>query len=135
RVLMYYHTQFDPGSGGFVSPSPLVTRGKALTHLAVGAAQLSLNFDGLASQDPAVIAAKLTLNGKSPQDPVYAPMWTELGVVRGREVALLASLGGARMPDLVGAQGRSEADWSVTFPLLYPLLRDYLLTFGFAGLE
>lgn len=116
RVVVYYQTQY--ADDAYVSPLGLTENGTGVTHLIVGAVHVNA-LDGP--------HAPVHLNDDPPDAERYAPMWRDLGTLRGEGVPVLAMVGGA-------AQG-SFARLDTEFDTYYPLLRDFLREYELDGVD
>ena len=114
RVLAFYQTIYETGSDGvrrYVDPKPLVG---SVTDVNVGA--IHLNSD-----------ASLTVNDIPANHNELGVMWDDLATMQGQGVTVSAFLGGAAR----GTYQYLHED----FDRYYPVLRDFLRTYGLDGVD
>lgn len=114
RVLAFYQTIYETGSDGvrrYVDPKPLLG---SVTDVNVGA--IHLNAD-----------ATLTVNDIPASHPELGVMWDDLATMQDQGVTVSAFLGGAAP----GTYRYLRED----FDRYYPVLRDFLRTYGLDGVD
>jgi len=114
RVLAFYQTIYETGSDGvrrYVDPKPLLG---SVTDVNVGA--IHLNGD-----------ASLTVNDIPADHPELGVMWDDLATMQDQGVTVSAFLGGAAP----GTYRYLRED----FDRFYPVLRDFLRTYGLDGVD
>lgn len=114
RVLAFYQTIYETGSDGvrrYVDPKPLLG---SVTDVNVGA--IHLNAD-----------ASLTVNDIPANHPELGVMWDDLATMQDQGVTVSAFVGGAAP----GTYRYLRED----FDRFYPVLRDFLRTYGLDGVD
>ncbi|GAB2502899.1 hypothetical protein GCM10027063_47730 [Promicromonospora xylanilytica] len=114
RVLAFYQTIYETGSDGvrrYVDPKPLLG---SVTDVNVGA--IHLNAD-----------ASLTVNDIPADHGELGVMWDDLATMQAQGVTVSAFLGGAAP----GTYRYLRED----FDRYYPVLRDFLRTYGLDGVD
>lgn len=114
RVLAFYQTIYETGSDGvrrYVDPKPLLG---SVTDVNVGAIHLNAN-------------ASLTVNDIPANHPELGVMWDDLATMQDQGVTVSAFVGGAAP----GTYRYLRED----FDRFYPVLRDFLRTYGLDGVD
>ncbi|MGP3984879.1 glycosyl hydrolase family 18 protein [Streptomyces sp. KR80] len=116
RVVTYYQTQYS--NNQYVSPLGLTEHKTGVTNLIVGAVHLN-DING--PYKP------VHLNDDPPNAPKFDQMWRDLKTMQGQGVKVLAMVGGAA----AGSFTRLDTQ----FDTYYPLLRDFIRTYGLDGVD
>jgi chitinase len=124
RVVVYYQKHFETETpsaplAGYISPLPLLTQNTGVTAVNLGA----IHIDPANGTDPVA----LTINLVDPANPGYAPMWADLQTMQDAGIQLIGMLGGA-----------ANFTWITLrddYATAYPLLRDFVQTYGLDGLD
>jgi chitinase len=112
RVVVYYQTQYD--GGNYVSPLGLTQNGTGVTDVVVAA--VHLNSDGT-----------VHLNDDPPDAAKFDQMWSDLHQMQSQGVGVEAMVGGA-------AAGSFQL-LDTQFDTYYPLLKNFLTTYGLDGVD
>jgi chitinase len=112
RVVVYYQTQYDNGT--YVSPLGLTQNNTGVTDVVVAA--VHLNSDGT-----------IHLNDDPPDAATFDQMWTDLHTMQSQGVSVEAMVGGA-------AAGSFQL-LDTQFDTYYPLLKNFLTTYGLNGVD
>ncbi|KAK2867963.1 hypothetical protein FQN49_003297 [Arthroderma sp. PD_2] len=118
RVICYYQTYFPNNGTKYVSMLPLCTNRTGVSHVILAA--FHINED----------AESITLNDDSPDDPRYAPLWTEVRMLQAAGVKIMGMLGGAAKGSFRRLDGELH-----DFEHYYTPLRDMIRARGLDGLD
>ncbi|WP_243788471.1 glycosyl hydrolase family 18 protein [Saccharopolyspora gloriosae] len=112
HAAVYYQTQYD--GDRYVSPLELTANGAPVTDVLVGAVHLNS-------------PTELHLNDDPPDAAKYEQMWTDLRALQDNGVQVLGMVGGAAH----GSFQRLDTE----FDTYYPLLKNFLNTYGLDGVD
>ncbi|RAL01989.1 alkaline phosphatase [Aspergillus ibericus CBS 121593] len=116
RVILYHQTICADGQ--YVSMLPLLENNTGITHVILAAFHLNA--------DP----QHITLNNDPPHDPLYAPLWEEVPLVKQGGIRVMGMLGGAAQGSFRSLDGDEEK-----FERYYQPLRDMVRRHQLDGLD
>jgi chitinase len=121
RLVIYFQTTHDSGTGEPISMLPLITElDIALTHLIV--CSFHINLGG-----------EIHLNDYPPYYPLFSTLWNETLVMKAAGVKVMGMIGGAA-PGSFDSSTLDSTD-EATFEHYYGQLRDVIVQYGLQGMD